>query len=57
MNLDDEIIIDIKRISALLNTNKLSFDEYVKNGGKFEKQISEELGFSNYCELSGIKAI
>ena len=57
MCLDDKIILDIQRIASLLNTNKLSFDEYVAHGGKFEKQIieNEYSSFGNYCELAGIK--
>ena len=56
MCLDDKIILDIQRIASLLNTNKLSFDEYVAHGGKFEKQIieNEYSSFGNYCELAGI---
>ena len=57
MCLDDKIILDIQRIASLLNTNKLSFDEYVAHGGKFEKQLieNEYSSFGNYCELAGIK--
>lgn len=52
-----KIILDIQRIASLLNTNKLSFDEYVAHGGKFEKQIveNEYSSFCNYCELAGVK--
>ena len=39
MCLDDKIILEIQRSASLLNTNKLSFEEYVAHGGKFEKQI------------------
>lgn len=42
MCLDDKIILDIQRIASLLNTNKLSFDEYVAHGGKFEKWNCQE---------------
>ena len=54
---DDNIILDIQRIASLLNANKLSFEEYVACGGKFEKQIieNEYSSFCNYCELAGIK--
>lgn len=58
MCLDDYIIMDIQRIASLLNTSKLSFYEYLDNGGQFGKDIIDDEygGFSNFCELSGIKA-
>ncbi len=59
MNSDDVIIADIQRIARELNTNKLSLDEYINNGGKIAKDIlsdDEQGGFANFCELAGVKA-
>ena len=57
MCLDNEIIFDIRRVAASLNTSELGFSEYVNNGGKFVSQMVEEEynSFASYCELAGIK--
>lgn len=36
---DEEMIIDIQRVACLLNTNQLSLDEYIDNGGKYNADI------------------
>lgn len=57
---DDEKILDIQRVVRLLNTNKLSLNDYLNKGGKYSKEIiddSEWGSFGNWCELAGIKVI
>ncbi|MCD7928860.1 MAG: hypothetical protein LUF86_01715 [Clostridiales bacterium] len=56
----DDIIMDIQRIAAKLNQNKLTEREYAENGGKFSLSIFEEYedaigGFANNVELAGLK--
>lgn len=54
---DDEIITDIRKIAAKLNTSELSFDEYIIAGGRFENEITADdyNSFANFCELAGVK--
>lgn len=55
---DNEIITDIKRVASLLNTNTLSLSDYLGNGGKYSKEIVNDIegsSFANKCELAGIK--
>lgn len=55
---DDEMIIDIQRVASLLNTNQLSLNEYIDNGGKYSADIIDDLesgGFANKCSIAGIK--
>ena len=55
---DEEMIIDIQRVACLLNTNQLSLDEYIDNGGKYNADIIDDLdcgGFANKCSIAGIK--
>ncbi len=56
---DDMLTADIQRVAHLLNTNAISLNEYLKNGGKYSAEIinDEEFGgFANICELGGLKA-
>lgn len=56
---DDMMIADIQRVARLLNTNTISLDEYLKNGGKYSAEIIDDEecgGFANKCELGGLKA-
>lgn len=59
MCLSDCIIIDIQKIARILNTNQLSYLEYIENGGQFDfhkYEIEEEIGsFANAVELAGLK--
>lgn len=55
---DDEMILDIQRVAHLLNTNQLSLEEYIENGGKYSADIIDDWdcgGFGAKCELAGIK--
>jgi len=55
---DDEMISDIQRVARLLNTNQLSLNEYIDNGGKYSVDIIDDLdsgGFANKCSIAGIK--
>ncbi|MDY6222174.1 MAG: hypothetical protein SPH90_07735 [Candidatus Alectryocaccobium sp.] len=36
---DDMMIADIQRVAHLLNTNTISLNEYLKNGGKYSAEI------------------
>ena len=59
MSLSDYIIIDIQKIAHIMNTNQLSYLEYIENGGQFdfhEYEIKEEIGsFANAVSLAGLK--
>ena len=58
LNPDDEKIADIQKVARLLNTNVLSLEEYLENGGKFPREIidnCDEGSFGNFCTLAGIK--
>jgi len=55
---DDMMIADIQRVAHLLNTNTISLDEYLKNGGKFSAEIIDDKecgGFANKCSIGGLK--
>ena len=55
---DNELIADIQRVARCLNTNKLSLNDYLNNGGKYPREIiddSEWGSFGSRCELAGIK--
>lgn len=55
---DNEKITDIQRVAHLLNSNRLSLEEYISNGGKYSAEIIDDEdsgGFSNLCALAGIK--
>lgn len=55
---DDMKITDIQRVAHLLNTSRLSLEEYVGNGGKYSADVIDDEdsgGFSNLCALAGIK--
>lgn len=60
MNLSDKVICDIQKIARRLNTNCLSYEEYIENGGMYHFENNEELqneigSFSNAVELAGLK--
>lgn len=55
---DDEMIADIQRVARLMNTNQLSLQEYIDNGGKYGVNIIDDYdsgGFANKCCIAGIK--
>ena len=55
---DMDMILDIQRVAYSLNTNTLSLEEYLLNGGIYEEETindCESGGFANKCELAGIK--
>ena len=46
------------RVARMLNYNRLSLEEYLKNGGKYSREIIDDCdsgGFANICELAGVK--
>ena len=58
-NTDDMMIADIQRVAHILNTDTISLNEYIKNGGKYSAEIIDDEecgGFANKCELGGLKA-
>ena len=55
---DHDKIADIQRVARMLNYNRLSLEEYLKNGGKYSSEIIDDCesgGFANICELAGVK--
>ena len=55
---DNDKIADIQRVARMLNCNQLSLEEYLKNGGKYSREIIDDCesgGFANICELAGVK--
>ena len=57
---DMEIIQDIQRVARTLNTNKLSIDDYLNNGGKYPREIVDDPEWGSFgcrCELAGIKSV
>lgn len=57
---DNEIILDIQRVARRLNTNKLSLNDYLNNGGKYSGEVIDDPewgSFGSRCELAGIKVI
>ena len=55
---DHDKIADIQRVARMLNSNQLSLQEYLENGGKYSREIVNDCetgGFANLCELAGVK--
>lgn len=55
---DDMMIADIQRVARLLNTNSISLNEYLLNGGKYSEELIDDEdcgGFSNKCAIGGLK--
>ena len=55
---DPDKIADIQRVARMLNSNQLSLQEYMENGGKYSREIIDDCetgGFANLCELAGVK--
>ena len=55
---DHDKIADIQRVARMLNSNQLSLQEYLENGGKYSREIVDDCetgGFSNLSELAGVK--
>ena len=55
---DHDKIADIQRVARMLNSNQLSLQEYMENGGKYSREIIDDCetgGFANLCELAGVR--
>lgn len=55
---DDMMIADIQRAAHLLNTNRISLEEYLQNGGKYSAENIDDDewgGFANKCAIGGLK--
>lgn len=57
---DNELITDILRVARCLNTNRLSLNDYLNNGGQYPREIIDDPEWGSFvsrCELVGIKGI
>ncbi len=55
---DNMMISDIQKVARTLNTNTISLQEYLQNGGKYSADIIDDEscgGFANKCSIGGLK--
>ncbi len=58
--IQNDIIKDIQRVAATLNTSVLNEEEYARHGGAYPLSVFDEYedeieSFANYAELAGVK--